>query len=72
MATHTMGEVTVNLPGTHNVLNSLAAICVATELGVHDGAIQRALAHFQGIDRRLQHVADVDTAAGRVRSPRPR
>jgi UDP-N-acetylmuramate--alanine ligase len=59
-------EVTVNLPGTHNVLNSLAAICVATELGVDDGAIRRALAHFQGIDRRLQHVADVDTAAGRV------
>jgi UDP-N-acetylmuramate--alanine ligase len=58
--------VTVNLPGTHNVLNSLAAIAVATELDVDDGAIQRALAHFQGIDRRLQHVADVETGAGLV------
>ena len=59
-------SVTVNLPGTHNVLNSLAAIAVATELGIDDAAIQRALAHFQGIDRRLQHVADVTTAVGTV------
>jgi UDP-N-acetylmuramate--alanine ligase len=59
-------NVTVNLPGTHNVLNSLAAIVVASELGIDDAAIQRALVNFQGIDRRLQHIADVETAAGRV------
>jgi UDP-N-acetylmuramate--alanine ligase len=59
-------DVTVNLPGTHNVLNSLAAIGVALEIGVDEKAIGRALASFQGIDRRLQHVADVDTPAGRV------
>ena len=58
--------VTVNLPGTHNVLNSLAAIVVASELGIDDAAIQRALASFQGVDRRLQHIGDVQTAAGRV------
>jgi UDP-N-acetylmuramate--alanine ligase len=51
--------VTVNLPGVHNVLNSLAAIAVALEIGVTQEAIQRALANFQGIDRRLTHVADV-------------
>jgi UDP-N-acetylmuramate--alanine ligase len=59
-------NVTVNLPGTHNVLNSLAAIVVASELGIDDAAIQRALASFQGVDRRLQHIADVQTTAGRV------
>ena len=59
-------DVTVNLPGTHNVLNSLAAIGVALEIGVDEKAIGRALSSFQGIDRRLQHVADVDTPAGRV------
>ena len=59
-------SVTVNLPGTHNVLNSLAAIVVASEIGIEDAAIQSALANFQGIDRRLQHIADVETAAGRV------
>ncbi len=51
--------VTVNLPGVHNVLNSLAAIAVALEIGIPTEAIQRALGGFQGIDRRLTHVADV-------------
>ncbi len=51
--------VTVNLPGVHNVLNSLAAIAVALEIGISNEAIRRALANFQGIDRRLTHVADV-------------
>lgn len=59
-------HVVVNLPGTHNVLNSLAAIAVALELGIDEAAIRSALSGFQGIDRRLQHIADVDTAAGRV------
>ena len=59
-------SVTVNLPGRHNVLNSLAAIAVATELGIDDAAIQRSLASFQGIDRRLQHIGDALTPRGRV------
>jgi UDP-N-acetylmuramate--alanine ligase len=58
--------VVVNLPGTHNVLNSLAAIAVATELGIDDGAIQRALARFQGVDRRLQLIANVPLQGGEV------
>jgi UDP-N-acetylmuramate--alanine ligase len=58
--------VTLNLPGIHNVRNSLAAIAVATELGIEDQAIRRALEGFQGVDRRLQHIADVATAAGGV------
>jgi UDP-N-acetylmuramate--alanine ligase len=59
-------RVTVNLPGLHNVRNSLAAIAVAMELGIEDAAIQRALAAFQGVDRRLQHIGDVVTAVGKV------
>jgi UDP-N-acetylmuramate--alanine ligase len=51
--------VTVNLSGLHNVLNSLAAIAVALEIGIPHEAIQKALANFQGIDRRLTHVADI-------------
>jgi UDP-N-acetylmuramate--alanine ligase len=58
--------VTLNRPGTHNVLNALAAIAVATELEVADEAIQSALAKFSGIDRRLQQNGEVDTASGRV------
>jgi len=40
-------EITLNMPGNHNVLNALAAIAVAHELGVDDAAIQSALAGFQ-------------------------
>ncbi len=51
-------------PGRHNVLNSLAAVAVATELDVPDAAIQRALANFQGIDRRLQQLGEIQWAGG--------
>jgi UDP-N-acetylmuramate--alanine ligase len=57
-------KVTLNLPGRHNVLNSLAALAVATELDVPDTAIQRALANFQGIDRRLQQLGEIHWAGG--------
>jgi len=46
-------RVELNLPGYHNVLNALAAITVALELGVEETAIQRALRDFQGIGRRF-------------------
>jgi UDP-N-acetylmuramate--alanine ligase len=58
--------VRINLPGTHNVLNALAAIAVATDLGVADAAIGTALAQFQGIDRRLQNLGDIVTGAGTI------
>jgi UDP-N-acetylmuramate--alanine ligase len=58
--------IKLNRPGTHNVLNALAAIAVATELEVADAAIQAALARFEGIDRRLQQNGDVQTPSGRV------
>ncbi len=47
-------QVTLNLPGRHNVLNALAAITVAHELDVDDETIRCALSGFQGIDRRFQ------------------
>jgi UDP-N-acetylmuramate--alanine ligase len=57
-------SITVNLPGRHNVLNSLAAVAVASELGIADEAIQQALAKFQGVDRRLQFVGTLPVAGG--------
>jgi UDP-N-acetylmuramate--alanine ligase len=47
-------DITLNLPGRHNVLNALAAIAIATELKVSDHAIERALESFAGIGRRFQ------------------
>ncbi|HLN50151.1 MAG TPA: UDP-N-acetylmuramate--L-alanine ligase [Steroidobacteraceae bacterium] len=57
-------DLTINLPGRHNVLNSLAAVAVATELDVADGAIRKALANFQGIDRRLQQLGEIHWSGG--------
>lgn len=47
-------EITLNMPGEHNVLNALAAIAVANEIGVDAKAIQKALLKFEGIGRRFQ------------------
>ncbi|MGA2342082.1 MAG: UDP-N-acetylmuramate--L-alanine ligase [Steroidobacteraceae bacterium] len=65
-AGHAPLELTLNLPGRHNVQNSLAAVAVATELGVPDVAIHRALASFQGIDRRLQQLGEINWPGGRA------
>jgi len=46
--------LTTNQPGLHNVLNALAAIGIATDEGVSDAAIGRALASFAGVGRRFQ------------------
>jgi len=59
-------SITLNLPGRHNVLNALAAIAVATELGVPDDVIQQVLAGFEGIGRRFQMAGEIETPAGRV------
>jgi len=56
--------VTLNLPGMHNVLNALAAIAVATEVQVADGAIQKALADFKGVGRRFQRYGEVACPTG--------
>ncbi|MDH3900020.1 MAG: UDP-N-acetylmuramate--L-alanine ligase, partial [Gammaproteobacteria bacterium] len=65
-AGHNDLPVTLNMPGRHNVLNALAAIAVATELGVSDAAIQQGLSGFEGIGRRLHVAGEVQTSAGSV------
>ncbi len=57
-------DVTLNLPGLHNVRNALAAIAVAAELGVDDAAVAKALAEFQGVGRRFQSYGEVAAADG--------
>jgi len=51
--------IILNMPGRHNVLNALAAICVAHELGVDGDAIQRSLSEFAGIGRRVHMYGEV-------------
>lgn len=57
-------NVTLNLPGRHNVLNALAAIAVATELKISDQAILRALEGFAGIGRRFQIYGELPLKKG--------
>lgn len=59
-------DVCLNMPGQHNVLNALAAIAVAHEVGVADSAIKNALNHFQGIGRRFQIYETVNLSMGAV------
>jgi len=56
--------VTLNLPGRHNMLNALAAIAVAVELGVEDSAIQSGLERFEGIGRRFQVRGEIVAGEG--------
>jgi UDP-N-acetylmuramate--alanine ligase len=53
-------DVVLNLPGRHNVLNALAAIAVATEIGVKDADILKALREFTGVGRRFQSYGEID------------
>ncbi|MGZ9899678.1 UDP-N-acetylmuramate--L-alanine ligase [Shewanella gaetbuli] len=59
-------NIVLNLPGQHNVLNSLAAIAVASEDDIDDASIVQALAEFEGIGRRFQHLGEYDTPNGKV------
>lgn len=53
-------EIVLNLPGRHNVLNALASIAVATEIGIEDEAIVAALKNFNGVGRRFSFVGEIE------------
>lgn len=57
-------HVKLNMPGTHNVLNALAAIAVGLECGVNQLAIQSALENFSGVYRRFQYYGEIAIQEG--------
>ncbi len=59
-------RVSVNMPGTHNVLNALATIAIATDEGIADEAIVRGLSGFQGVGRRFQVYGELPVDGGSV------
>lgn len=59
-------NITLNMPGKHNVLNSLAAISVAFLLGIESKVMQKALQTFDGISRRMQQYGEIETTKGNV------
>lgn len=60
-------SLTINQPGLHNVLNALAAIGIATDEGVSDAAIARALQSFSGVGRRFQVQGEYPIGQGSVK-----
>jgi UDP-N-acetylmuramate--alanine ligase len=59
-------QVTLNMPGWHNMLNALAAISVATKLAVDDQAIIKSLSAFKGVGRRFQINGDLPVGNGKL------
>ena len=55
-----LGDMVLRVPGRHNVLNALAATAVAVEVGIPFDQIGRALAEFQGAERRFQTRGEAD------------
>jgi len=50
-----LGEITLNLPGEHNVYNALASIGVGVELEIPFNVMQKALERVEGVQRRLEN-----------------
>jgi UDP-N-acetylmuramate--alanine ligase len=63
---HAELKISMAVPGEHNVLNTLAAIAVATDEGLPDAAIIDGLNQFSGVDRRFQVFADTRIGEAQV------
>ena len=57
-------EITLNIPGRHNVLNAAAAIAVASDEGIPDSAIINGLQEFSGVGRRFEIIGDYPVKEG--------
>ncbi|MDX1443160.1 MAG: UDP-N-acetylmuramate--L-alanine ligase [Gammaproteobacteria bacterium] len=57
-------DVSLAMPGRHNVLNALASIAVALELDVLPDSIQAALQKFEGVGRRFHAYGEIPAAGG--------
>lgn len=60
-------DVTINLPGLHNVRNALGAIAVAWEIGIDVKEVVECLREFKGVGRRFAEIGEVPFGNGRVR-----
>ncbi len=56
-------QVTLRVPGEHNVLNALAAVAIADECGISAEVIEQALGEFTGAERRFEYKGEVNGAA---------
>ena len=61
---HPALEITLNIPGRHNVLNATAAVAVATDEKVDDAAIVAGLGRFAGVGRRFEVYGEYPVGGG--------
>ena len=55
-----IGDLSLPMLGAHNVQNALAAVAIASEMGIDDSVLRRALAEFKGVNRRFTKTGEVD------------
>ncbi|MBK9247768.1 MAG: UDP-N-acetylmuramate--L-alanine ligase [Ignavibacteria bacterium] len=55
-----LGELTINIPGIHNIKNALAAVTVGLQLGIEYDVIRQAIAEFSGVYRRFEIKGEFD------------
>jgi UDP-N-acetylmuramate--alanine ligase len=55
-----MENVTLGLPGRHNIENSLAAVAIAQSVGIDNEKIKKSLASFRGVKRRFETIVKND------------
>ena len=55
-----LSNIFLPMHGVHNVLNALAVIAIANEMGISDFTIKKALAEFKGVERRFTKTGEVD------------
>lgn len=65
-----MPHAALNVGGSHNISNALAAACAAYVLGVPGSAVEEGLASFTGAGRRFEKKGEFHGAHG-VRRLRP-
>ena len=53
------GKVSLNVPGEHNILNSLASAAIGFELGLSNKAVIQGLEDYQGVRRRFEIKGEV-------------
>jgi UDP-N-acetylmuramate--alanine ligase len=63
-STRRIEGIEMPMPGRHNVLNAMAAIGVALQMGIDDATIQTGFAKFGGVKRRFTKVGEIDVAGG--------
>ena len=61
-------DVSINLPGIHNVRNALGAIAVAWEIGLEVDTVVNCLREFKGVGRRFAEVGELSFGSGQVRA----